>query len=106
MDGHTSASDDQAPRRRLHTGQIVLGSIGLAALAIGLTLALTATGDSASFGWFAYQPLSGTVFTPPHALLTLQGQIGLALGVGGLATLAFSAGWAFGTRHGELGHHG
>lgn len=70
---------------------------GFAALIIGGLLMATSD-KSASFGWFAYAPLSEETFVPSVSLFTLQEQIGLATGAIGLAILVFCGGWAFGRR--------
>jgi heme/copper-type cytochrome/quinol oxidase subunit 1 len=54
---------------------------------------------SASYGWFAYAPLSDTTFQPPGIWLTPQGQAGVVWFIVGLALLAFGFGWALGRRH-------
>ena len=77
---------------------MALGAVGLLAILVGLALMLTATGGSASVGWFAYSPLSEAVFTPLFFLATPQGQTGLLMSVVGLAVVAFSCGWALGAR--------
>lgn len=73
---------------------VILGSV---TAVIGLVLFLLPSG-SASFGWFAYAPLSNTAFFPSGVLLTPRSQIGIVLLVIGLALLAFGAGWALGQR--------
>ena len=73
---------------------VVLGAV---AAVIGLVLLLLPSGQ-ASFGWFAYAPLSNSAFIPPGVLLSPHSQIGIVLFVIGLAMLAFSAGWMLGHR--------
>jgi heme/copper-type cytochrome/quinol oxidase subunit 1 len=73
---------------------VVLGAV---AVVIGLVLLLLPS-DQASFGWFAYAPLSGTTFFPPGGLLSPRSQIGMVLFVVGLVLLAFGAGWMLGQR--------
>jgi len=68
---------------------VVLGAV---AAVIGLVLLLLPSGQ-ASFGWFAYAPLSDTTFFPPGGLLSPQSQIGMVLIIVGLVLLAFGAGW-------------
>ena len=75
---------------------VVLGAV---AAVIGVVLLLV-PGEQASFGWFAYQPLSNTTFIPSGELLTPLRQIGIALLAVGVASLSFGAGWMFGRRHG------
>ena len=73
---------------------VVLGAV---TALVGLVLFLL-PGGSASFGWFAYAPLSNTTFLPSGVLLTPQSQIGIVLLIIGLALLAFGAGWVLGQR--------
>ncbi|TDN87812.1 hypothetical protein [Microbacterium sp. BK668] len=62
----------------------------------GVVLAATARA-TAAFGWFAYAPLSGQVFTPgigvPPAVIG-----GLALAAVGLLGVGFGAGWLVSAR--------
>ncbi|TFD62715.1 hypothetical protein E3T39_01895 [Cryobacterium suzukii] len=53
---------------------VVLGAV---AAVIGLVLLLVPSGQ-ASFGWFAYAPLSNTTFFPPFVQLSPHSQIGSA----------------------------
>jgi heme/copper-type cytochrome/quinol oxidase subunit 1 len=71
---------------------VVLGAV---AAVIGLVLLLVPSGQ-ASFGWFAYAPLSDTTFFPPGVQLSPHRQIGSALLPIGLLILAFGAGWLLG----------
>ena len=71
---------------------VILGAV---AAVIGLVLVVVPSGQ-ASFGWFAYAPLSNTAFFPPGVLLSPRGQIGIALFPTGLVMLAFGAGWMLG----------
>ncbi|TFC15157.1 hypothetical protein [Cryobacterium sp. MDB2-10] len=80
--------------RRVSVSMVVLGAV---AVVIGLVL-LLAPGDQASFGWFAYAPLSNTTFSPIGLQLSPRSQIGIAMFVVGLAVLAFGAGWMLGQR--------
>ncbi|MDJ0325490.1 hypothetical protein QMG61_17150 [Cryobacterium sp. PH31-AA6] len=80
--------------RRVSVSMVVLGTV---AAVIGLVLLLVPSGQ-ASFGWFAYAPLSNTTFSPIGLQLSPRSQIGIALFVVGLAVLAFGAGWMLGQR--------
>ena len=71
---------------------VVLGAVEAV---IGLVLLLLPS-DQASFGWFAYAPLSDTTFIPPGVLLSPHSQIGIGVFTIGLAMLAFGAGWMLG----------
>jgi heme/copper-type cytochrome/quinol oxidase subunit 1 len=73
---------------------VVLGTV---AAVIGLMLLLLPNGQ-ASFGWFAYAPLSNTVFSPIGLQLSPRSEIGAFLFIVGLAVLAFGAGWMLGHR--------
>lgn len=73
--------------------------LGAAIAVIGLALFLIPSA-SASFGWFAYQPLSNTTFFPSGVPLTTRSQTGIVLFIGGLVLFAFGAGWALGQRQG------
>lgn len=69
--------------------------LGFAALVIGGLIMVTSQ-EPASFGWFAYAPLSGDTFEPVLPFFTLQEKIGMATAAFGLAVLVFCGGWAFG----------
>lgn len=73
---------------------VVLGAV---AAVTGLVLVLMPS-DQASFGWFAYAPLSNTTFSPIGLQLSPRSQIGIALFIVGVAAPAFGAGWMLGQR--------
>ncbi|MEO7122625.1 MAG: hypothetical protein ABI400_05820 [Lacisediminihabitans sp.] len=73
---------------------IILGAIVTVAGAVLILI----PSPTASFGWFAYVPLSDAVFTPASALLAPVHQAGLLVGVIGALLLAFGVGWWFGQR--------
>ncbi len=54
----------------------------------------------ASFGWFAYQPLAGEIFSPggPAVILSRLSVVGWVLFAAGAVALAFLAGLAAGRR--------
>ena len=85
---------DAARSRRI---AIFLAAAGSAAIVIAVVLLVTAP-HPASFGWFAYTPLSDVSFSPSGMLLSTQAGIGLTVGILGVAVLAFCGGWAFGAR--------
>jgi len=93
-----SASHQRPPRtrlsRRVHLGLVVGGII---AVATGLLL-ISIPSNSASFGWFDYQPLPETASLPSVVFSDPVHQVGLVVGIVGVALLAFSAGWTFGRR--------
>ncbi|TFB54221.1 hypothetical protein [Cryobacterium sp. Sr3] len=80
--------------RRVSVSMVALGTV---AAVIGLVLLLVPS-DQASFGWFAYAPLSNTTFSPIGLQLSPRSQVGIALFIVGLAVLAFGAGWMLGQR--------
>ncbi|TFD65426.1 hypothetical protein [Cryobacterium ruanii] len=75
---------------------VILGAV---TAVVGLVLVLLPIG-SASFGWFAFAPLSNTAFFPSGVLLAPRSQIGIVLLIIGFALLAFGAGWALGQHQG------
>jgi hypothetical protein len=78
---------------------------GAVATAIGLMLLLQPSG-SASIGWFAYQPLSDTIFLPPGVLLTPQNHTGTVLLIVGLhRSHSVPAGRSANARLEACGHH-
>ncbi len=61
----------------------------------GVVGIIVATPQTATFGWFAYAPLSGTAFSPDGAVVVGCGAIAGAAAVAlGVAGLAFWAGFA------------
>ncbi len=73
----------------------VLPVAGLVAVLVGCIVAWS--NASASFGWFAYAPLSNQPFPGNGIAFVTQGtQIGLAVAVIGLLVLAFWAGYRIG----------
>lgn len=75
-------------RRRFATPTWLALWAGLAALVAGVTI--WATAPSASFGWFAYAPLAGTVFDPvTHSWQQVVGPLTAAVSA---VVAAFAAG--------------
>lgn len=73
----------------------ILPVLGLVAVLAGVVIAKS--NETASFGWFAYAPLSEQVFIGNGVALVSQGtQLGLAVTVIGLLVLAFWAGYRTG----------
>lgn len=73
---------------------LVLPVAAAAAIVAGVVVMVASTPQSASFGWFAYAPLSSMVFSPAGAVVIGWGTIaGAAVVVLGIAGLAFWAGW-------------
>jgi heme/copper-type cytochrome/quinol oxidase subunit 1 len=83
--------------RRLVT-TVLVPLLAAAVMAAGLVAIVASTPQSASFGWFAYAPLSATVFSPTGAIVIGWGSIAGAAAVAlGLAALAFWAGFTLAT---------
>ncbi len=87
-----------SPRRR---GELILGIIlpvtaGVLALT-GLILLLRPD-PPASFGWFAYAPLSSTAFMPMPWFSSTPHAVGAILIGVGIAVLLFCLGWRVGWR--------
>lgn len=83
--------------RRPGTRLIAWSLIGGVALLLGGSVAIAASPPSASFGWFAYQPLSQAVLLPAAAASPL-GTAGVVAMVLGAAAIVFAAGLAVGRR--------
>lgn len=97
MGEHNKLGEQSTPRRARKPAAVVVPLLGLIAVIVGLIVAWT--NQSTSFGWFAYAPLSDTVFMGNGGAMVSQGtQFGLAVTVLGLLVLAFWAGLAIGRR--------
>ncbi|KUM35331.1 hypothetical protein [Arthrobacter sp. EpRS71] len=96
--GNQNASGEHGtPKPARKPAAVVVPLLGLIAVIVGVIVAWT--NQSTDFGWFAYAPLSDTVFMGNGAAMVSQGtQIGLAVTVVGLLVLAFWAGLAVGRR--------
>ncbi len=78
--------------RKKHSAMILtIAGIAAVAGAIILTLALmTLPSSAASFGWFAYAPLSDAVFVPSGVIaIPMWGLGGLGLLVGGVIAISY-----------------
>jgi heme/copper-type cytochrome/quinol oxidase subunit 1 len=86
-------------RRARWTSRIVLGA-GLAVTSAGIVVVALATAQPATFGWFAYAPLSDTTFTAAglHVFSTAT-LVGAGLVIVGLLVLAAWCGYRRGVRH-------
>lgn len=76
--------------------------LAVAAIVVGAVLVVVgAPADtSASFGWFAYQPLAAQAFFPQGGIsLSLTSLIGLLVAASGLIVLSVRAGRSVGRRH-------
>ena len=76
---------------------IAWACIGIVVTLAGTILMLMSEG-TASFGWFAYAPLSEDSYAPFLPFFTVQEKIGLGTGIIGITILVFCGGWAFGRR--------
>lgn len=87
-------------RKSSHSASLLAASVpiaGLAAVVVGCLVAWS--NANASFGWFAYAPLSNQLFSGNGIAFVTQGtQIGLAVAGVGLLVLAFWAGYRIGKR--------
>ncbi|MDY1004696.1 hypothetical protein [Curtobacterium sp. CFBP9011] len=80
-----------APQQRLSRWALILATAGFVLLGIGVGITVWQWAHPVEFGWFAYAPLSDTVFNPtvnprwPLVLgycLTVLGALGLGAGCG------------------------
>ncbi|MUN62816.1 hypothetical protein GMA12_06630 [Kocuria sediminis] len=92
--GSTAPGTPRPPR--LPRWLVVLASLGVVVVLGGALLVLL-NPPEASFGWFAYAPLSDGTF-PAVAWVTPQAAAGWTGVAAGLAVLAFCAGWLAGRR--------
>ena len=74
----------------------LLPTIGGVAVAVGIGLLVWSAAHPVSYGWFAYAPLSDTVFTPQTGFWASRWGIG-ACGLGALV-FAFWVGFLVGRR--------
>lgn len=89
------------PSKRTRLSAVVVPLLGVAALLVGCIVAWNQQA-TASFGWFAYAPLSNDMFNGSGMVFVTQGtQIGLGIAVLGLLVLAFWAGYRSGQRRGR-----
>ena len=96
--GEHNEYEDRKPHKPARAFAAVVPLAGLAAVLVGCVVAWNSNAD-ASFGWFAYAPLSNQVFIGNGISLVTQGtQIGLAVAVVGLLVLAFWAGYRIGRK--------
>ncbi|MCD2444351.1 hypothetical protein LQ757_18885 [Agromyces sp. SYSU K20354] len=82
------------------SGALLVALILLGVLVLcGALLVVVSSQASVSFGWFAYQPLSDSVFVPgSFVVLTQPAVVGAAVTVVGLIGLGAVAGYALGRR--------
>ncbi|MFD6165244.1 hypothetical protein ACFWFR_08645 [Oerskovia sp. NPDC060287] len=86
----------RTPPRGLGRGEVLGFVAGVLLVGVGVWFASRSYG-AASFGWFAYAPLSGETLYPSRPWSQVLGFV--ALGAG-LLVLGFVAGWAVARRRG------
>jgi heme/copper-type cytochrome/quinol oxidase subunit 1 len=102
--GENYAAEQPNTPKRARILTVVVPLAGFAAVLVGGLIAWNSNAN-ASFGWFAYAPLSNEPFSGSGmAFLTQGAQFGLAVAVAGLLVLAFWAGHALGRRAGIKKH--
>ncbi|MET4226725.1 hypothetical protein [Oerskovia enterophila] len=92
----------RTPPRGLGRGEVLGLVAGVLLVGVGAWLASRSSG-AASFGWFAYAPLSGAVYEPSRPWSSVLGFV--AVGAG-LLVIGFVAGWAVARRRGGDGSAG
>ncbi|SDT58665.1 hypothetical protein SAMN04489743_3762 [Pseudarthrobacter equi] len=99
--GDNEIPEHRKPSRRTRLSAVVVPFLGVTALLVGCIVAWNQQA-TASFGWFAYAPLSNDTFSGSGLTFVTQGtQIGLGIAVLGLLILAFWAGYRSGRRTGR-----
>lgn len=99
--GDNEIPEQRKPSKRTKINAVVVPFLGVAALLVGCIVAWNGQAN-ASFGWFAYAPLSNDTFNGSGMTFVTQGtQIGLSIAVLALLVLAFWAGYRSGTRSGR-----
>ena len=82
------------PARSLRPWAVLVAAVALVALVVGVWLMVRPT-PGASFGWFAYAPMSETVYTAGRGSTDLVGLVLVVVGALGLGALG---GYALGRR--------
>lgn len=96
--GENNTPADRKPPKPARVLAAVMPLLGLVAVLVGCIVAWNSNAN-ASFGWFAYAPLSNEPFSGSGMAFVTQGtQIGLAIAVVGLLVLAFWAGFRTGRK--------
>lgn len=97
MGEHNALGEHHSPQPARKLAVVVVPLLGLVAVIVGLIVAWN--NQSTDFGFFAYAPLSETVFVGDNGSFVSKGtQLGLAVTGVGLLVLAFWAGLAIGRR--------
>jgi len=84
--------------RRVHHAVIVTLVISSVLVIVGAVVVAVSNSTPTTVGWFAYQPMAGSLLLPDGVLLTgpaIAGAVGVVLGLVGLAGVA---GFALGRR--------
>ncbi|UOQ91091.1 hypothetical protein MUN74_09440 [Agromyces endophyticus] len=84
--------------RRVHPAVIVTLVISSVLVIVGAVVVAVSNSTPTTVGWFAYQPMAGSLLLPDGVLLTgpaIAGAVGVVLGLVGLAGVA---GFALGRR--------
>lgn len=103
MGDNNTLGEQNTPQPDRKPDAVVVPLLGLIAVIVGVVVAWN--NQSTDFGWFAYAPLSETVFIGNGAAMVSQGtQLGLAVTVLGLLVLAFWAGLRIGRRGSHSDH--
>lgn len=85
--------------RPIHPALLATLIVSGVLVAGGAALVIVATRQPVSFGWFAYQPLSGSVFSPDGIIvLTRLGVLGIVVTAVGLMGVSAAIGFMFGRR--------
>ncbi|AZC12870.1 hypothetical protein [Microbacterium sp. ABRD28] len=87
--------------RRMPVGLVIAAIIAGVLVLGGVILYIAgSSAGTASFGWFAYQPISGAAFFPSSlVVLTPLTATGAAIAIAGLIGFGVIAGFIVGRRH-------
>ncbi|MFK0007904.1 hypothetical protein ACIQTZ_12705 [Paenarthrobacter sp. NPDC090520] len=97
MGDNNIRGEHNSPQPARKVRAVVVPLLALIAVIAGLIAAWN--GKDEPMGWFAYAPLSDTVFQPSGGAFVSQGtQIGLLIAVLGLLSLTFWSGFTLGRR--------
>ncbi|WP_369745096.1 hypothetical protein [Paenarthrobacter sp. AMU7] len=97
MGDHNTLGEHNTPQPARKLAAAVVPLLGLIAVVVGVIVAWNGMSDQ--IGWFAYAPLSDSVFVGDNGSFVSKGtQLGLAVAGVGLLVLAFWAGLAVGRR--------
>ncbi|WP_429389030.1 hypothetical protein [Paenarthrobacter sp. TE4293] len=95
--GEHKRGEHSTPKPARRVSAVVVPLLGLIAVIVGVIVAWNGTNEPV--GWFAYAPLSDSVFVGDNGSFVSKGtQLGLAVAGAGLLVLVFWAGLAVGRR--------